>query len=127
MSDFPGEQNSEILVRERSRGTKLDGLYKKKRGTITNKTAHTITISAKKRQPTTYSKRDVAIPNETQATTSTNKQTTRRLQFDQYPTTSAEPIKNTKPNKTAKSMKATGSKNDQNFRKSSKEWPTGNN
>jgi len=30
MSDFPGEQDSEILVRERARGTKLDGLYKKK-------------------------------------------------------------------------------------------------
>ena len=31
MSDFPGEQDSEILVRERARGTKLDGLYRKKR------------------------------------------------------------------------------------------------
>ena len=31
MSDFPGEQDSEILVRERARGTKLDGLYKKRK------------------------------------------------------------------------------------------------
>ena len=27
MSDFPGEQDPEIVVRERARGTKLDGLY----------------------------------------------------------------------------------------------------
>ena len=31
MSDFPGEQDSEIFVRERARGTNLDGLYKKRR------------------------------------------------------------------------------------------------
>ena len=66
LSDFPGEQDSEILVRERARGTKLDGLYKKKKGVITNETDHTITIN-KKWQSTTYSKRDVAIPNEAQA------------------------------------------------------------
>ena len=28
MSDFPGEQVSEILVQERARGTKLERLYK---------------------------------------------------------------------------------------------------
>ena len=39
-SDFPGEQDSEILVRERARGTKLDGLYKKKKGVNTNETDH---------------------------------------------------------------------------------------
>ena len=75
MSDFPGAQEFEILVRERARGTTLDGVYKKKKGTITNETAHTITISNKKRQPTTYSKRDVALPNEMQALAPTNKQT----------------------------------------------------
>ena len=32
MSDFPGEQDSEILVREQARGTKLDCLYEKKKG-----------------------------------------------------------------------------------------------
>ena len=41
MLDFPGEQDSEILERERVRGTKLDRLYKKKKDTITNETAHT--------------------------------------------------------------------------------------
>ena len=67
MSDFPGEQDSEILVRERARGIKLDGPYKKKKCTITNETDHTITISSKKRQPTIYSKRYAAMPNESQA------------------------------------------------------------
>ena len=89
MWDFPGEQDPEILVRERARGTKLDGLYKKKRGTITNETDHTITISNKKRQATTYSKRDKAMPNEPQA--STSKQITRKLQFNQSPMSSPEP------------------------------------
>ena len=60
LSDFPGEQDSEILVRERARGTKLDGLYKKKKGVITKETDHTITVSGKKRRPTIYSKRDIA-------------------------------------------------------------------
>ena len=82
MSDFPGKQDSEVLVRERARGTKLDGLYKKKKGTIPNETAHTITINNKKRQPTKYSKRDAAIPNETQTTASTSNQITRKLQFN---------------------------------------------
>ena len=62
ISDFPGKQNYEILVRERAKGTKLDSLLKKK-GTITKETAQTVTISNKKRQRTTNSKRDVAIPN----------------------------------------------------------------
>ena len=87
MSDFPGEQDSEILIRERARGTKLDGLYKKKRGTITNGSDHTITLSNKKRQPTTYSKRDVA----------TSKQITRKLQYNQSPMSSPEATKNDKP------------------------------
>ena len=57
MSDFPGEQDSEILVRERARGTRLDGLYKKKNGVIIGETDHTITINNEKRQPTMHSKR----------------------------------------------------------------------
>ena len=96
MSDFPGEQDSEILVREQARGTKLDSFYQKTKCITTNETAHTVTISNKKREPTTYSKRDVAIPDETPATTSSSKQTTRKLQFDQSPTGSSEPIKDCK-------------------------------
>ena len=105
MSDFPGEQDSGILVRERARGTKLDGLYQKKRGIITNETDHTITISNEKRQSTTYSKRDVAMPNE--PLESTSKQTTRKSQFKQSPMSSPEPANNDKPNKMTKSIKTT--------------------
>ena len=98
LSDFPGEQDSEILVRERARGTKLDGLYKKK-GVITNETDHTITIN-KKRQSTTYSKRDVAIPSEAQA--STSQPIARKLHYKRTPTNDKEPIKNAQPEKATK-------------------------
>ena len=97
MSAFPGEQDSEILVRERARVTKFDGLYKKKQCNIVQKTTHTVTISNEKRQPTLYSKRDVTIPNDMQATTSTTRQPTREFNFDQSPTSSTEQTKNAKP------------------------------
>ena len=99
-SDFPGEQDSEILVRERARGTKLDGLYKKKKGVITGETDHTITISNKKGQPTTLSKRDVAITKEPQP--STSKQTARKLHYEQPPESSYQPIKSGQPKKSKK-------------------------
>ena len=97
MSDFPGEQDSEILVRERARGTKLDGLYKKKKGVIFGETEHTITINNKKRQPTTHSKRDLAITKEPQP--STSKQIARKLQYKQSPECSSRPIKSDQPKK----------------------------
>ena len=78
------------------------------KGTITNETCHTITISNKKRQPTTYSKRDVAMPNEPQS--STIKQTTRKLKYKQSPVGTPEPTKNAKPNKMAKPIKTAGPK-----------------
>ena len=100
MSDFPGEQDSEILVRERARGTKLDGLHKKKKGVIIGETDHTITISDKKRQPTTHSKRDVAITKEPQP--STSKQTARNLHYEQPPESSSQPIESGQPKKPKK-------------------------
>ena len=100
MSDFPGEQDSEIFVRERARGTTLDGLYKKKKGVIIGETDHTITISNKKRQPTTLSKRDVAITKEPQP--STSKQTARKLHYEQPPESSYQPIKSGQPKKSKK-------------------------
>ena len=103
MSDFPGEQDSEILVRERARGTKLDGLYKKKKGVIIGETDHTITINNKKRQPTTLSKRDVAITKEPQP--STSKQTARKLHYEQPPENSYHPIKSGQPKKSKKKAK----------------------
>ena len=60
-SDFQDEVDSTILVRERARGSKLDGLYKKKTGKIIDQSQHTITILPKKGKEQVLSKRDVAM------------------------------------------------------------------
>ena len=105
LSDFPGEQDSDILVRERARGTKLDGLYKKKKGVITKETDHTITVSGKKRRPTIYSKRDIvkAITNEAHTASNqeaTTSQPTANAQRErQTPSNDSEPIKKPQPAK----------------------------
>ena len=49
------------MVRERTRGTKLEGAYKKKKGVLLEQSNHTITfLPAGRIQPTIISKRDVA-------------------------------------------------------------------
>ena len=57
--DF-SEADSTILVRERMRGTKLEGAFKQVRGTVVGQSEHTISILPKTGKKTTYSKRDVA-------------------------------------------------------------------
>ena len=51
-ADLSEEVDSRILVRELVSGSKLEGAYKKKKGTIIGETSHTVSI---------YSKRDVAL------------------------------------------------------------------
>ena len=59
--DFSDEVDSTILVRERVRGTKLEGAFKKVCGKVIKQSNHTITIMPKgSKGTTTYSKRDVA-------------------------------------------------------------------
>ena len=58
--DFSEEADSTILVRERVRGTKLEGAFKKIKGQIVGESAHTITILPKTGKQVVYSKRDVA-------------------------------------------------------------------
>ena len=59
-TDFESGQDSTILVRERTRGTKLEGAYKKRRGTLLEQTNHTITfLPAGSSESTIISKRDV--------------------------------------------------------------------
>ena len=59
-TDFESGQDSTILVRERTRGTKLEGAYKKRKGTLLEQTNHTITfLSAGSNKSTIISKRDV--------------------------------------------------------------------
>ena len=59
-SDFEEEIDS-ILVRERTKGSKLEGQYKKKAGKVIKETEHTITFLPKKsKKEVILSKKDVA-------------------------------------------------------------------
>ena len=58
--DFSEEADSTILVRERVKGTKLEGNFKKVKGQIVSQSENTITILPKSGKQTIYSKRDVA-------------------------------------------------------------------
>ena len=59
--DFSDEADSTILIRERVRGTKLEGSFKRVKGKIVGQSGHTITVLPKgQKGETVYSKRDVA-------------------------------------------------------------------
>lgn len=58
--DFSEEVDSTILMRERARGSKLDGLFKKKNGPIVGESEHTITILPERGDKYMLAKRDVA-------------------------------------------------------------------
>ena len=58
--DFSEEADSTILVRERVRGTELEGAFKTVKGKIVGESSHTITVLPKAGQQVVYSKRDVA-------------------------------------------------------------------
>ena len=62
--DFSEEADSTILVRERVRGTKLEGNFKKMKGRVTAESEHTITVQPAAGKPIILSKRDVAKVNE---------------------------------------------------------------
>ena len=58
--NFSEEEESTILVRERVRGTKLEGAFKKVKDQIVGESTHTITILPETGRKVVYSKRDVA-------------------------------------------------------------------
>ena len=59
-NDFESGQDSTIMVRERSRGSKLEGAFKKRKGIWLENSNHTITfLPAGRTQSTIISKRDV--------------------------------------------------------------------
>ena len=61
-SDFQDDLDSTVLVRERARGSKLQGTFDKRAGRKIKQTAHTVTMLPKSSgRPKTYSKRDIAI------------------------------------------------------------------
>ena len=58
--DFESGQDSAILVRERSGGTKLEGAYQKRKGVLMEQSNHIITfVAAGRSQSTIISKRDI--------------------------------------------------------------------
>ena len=58
--DFSEEADSTKLVRERVRGTKLEGAFKKVKGKIVGESSHTVIVVPKTWHHVVYSKRDVA-------------------------------------------------------------------
>ena len=74
--DFSEEADSTILVRERVKGTKLEGNFKKIKGQVINQSEHTKTVLPKVGKKITYSKRDVA--NMGQSANSAKKETAKR-------------------------------------------------
>ena len=48
--DFPADQDSEILVRESARGTKLENVYKRQKGTVVKETPHTVSLKQRNKQ-----------------------------------------------------------------------------
>ena len=60
-TDFELVQDSTILVREPTRGSKLEGAYKKRKRILLEQTDYTVTfLPAGNKQPTIISKRDIA-------------------------------------------------------------------
>ena len=59
--ELPKNDDSTVFLRDRTKNTKLESQFKKKRGTIAAESSHTITIETP-RGGQTYSKRDLAKP-----------------------------------------------------------------
>ena len=66
-SDFQDDLDSTVLVRERARGSKLQGTFDKRAGRKIKETAHTVTMLPESSgRPKIYSKRDIAIASKEQ-------------------------------------------------------------
>ena len=59
--DFSPDVDSTVLIRERTRGSKLDGTFTKRKAKIVAESKHTITILPNKGKMVTLYKRDVAL------------------------------------------------------------------
>ena len=60
VDDFESGQDSTIMIRERARGSKLEGAFKKRKGTLLEHSNHTITFQPAGRTASTiFSKRDL--------------------------------------------------------------------
>ena len=79
-TDFESGQDSAISVRERVRGSTLEGAYKKKKGLLLTQSEHTITfLPAPRKTPTILSKRDIGHSNYSLDQPCSSKQADQRL------------------------------------------------
>ena len=89
--DFSEEADSTILVRERVKGTKLEGNFKKIKGQVIHQSENTLTVLPKGGKETIYSKRDVAKLG--QSTSSAKKETAKKKsKFQEKPAKQIQPI-----------------------------------
>ena len=61
LADFSNEADSTILVRERMRGTTLEGAFRKGEGKVVGQSEHTVSVLPKSGKVVTMSKRDIAV------------------------------------------------------------------
>ena len=62
MSEFPQDQDAELMVRERARGSKLEDIHKCKKRRVVNETQHTLTMKEVGKSTQTFSKRETTKP-----------------------------------------------------------------
>ena len=59
--DFSPDVDSTVLISERTRGSKLEGTFKKKTAQLIGESSHTVTILPSRGSPVVISQRDIAI------------------------------------------------------------------
>ena len=90
-TDFESGQDSTILVRERARGSKLEGSFKKRKGVLLEQSNHTITfLPAGSNNPSVLSKRDIGYNNEDQPCCSKEADKRKQTKIVELPTTSEQ-------------------------------------
>ena len=89
--DFSEEVDSTILVRERVKGTKLEGNFKKVRGQIISQKQNTITVLPKSGKQVIFSKRDVAKMGQ-EASSSEREQSKKKPKMQKKPSKSTPQI-----------------------------------
>ena len=102
--DFSDEADSTILVRERMRGTKLEGAFKKVKGKVTGQSEHTISILPKSGKTITLSKRDIAKQCDTRTTNNEDRADMQQNANSAIPTRKAKKEESGKSNQKTKIM-----------------------
>ena len=99
-TDFESGQDSTILVRERARGSKLEGSFKKRKGVLLEQSNHTITfLPAGSNNPSVLSKRDIGYSNEDQPCCSKEADKRKQTKIAEPPTTNELPTTSEQANR----------------------------